>query len=253
MSDEPFTEDQNWVMESGIPIRMYSGGKLQGASTSVPPFTDADDGDVLTIVDGEPQWEPPAGGDAITTVWKMQSPYWLVRYGASFAIQNLPFAFSAQDAFIVPSPTHAPGLLGLPVDNLTSDDFTLASGSGTAISAALPLTTDGQTLATPRAGYDVSCLTASSGTVSWPTAYSVTVTLGATRSYTARVINGSSPATDANTYWIMPFSGAVLSRTEAIPTGINTTSSNPSTPHFVATLSSSTTWTVTIARMSFTL
>jgi len=257
MSDEPYTSDQNMVMESGIPVRLYNGGKQGGASTSVPCFTDADDGDVLTIVGGEPSWEPPGGSGLPTTVWPMLSPFWLVPYGLAFAQQEIPFPSSAVFR-LLSGVTH--GTLGFPALALDEDDLVIGSGSGVDVAAQLPATSDGQTLVTPRAGYDVSFLRPytvlgqTSAGVGDQTAYwQVILTLGASRDFLMRVIHGASPATDGNTYIVDDAHAATASRGFEIPSAINTTSSNSDTPTLVATLSSATTWSVSIKRCSFML
>jgi len=254
MSDEPFTDDQNLVWQSGVPVRLYSGGKLGAGSTPLPPTEEGDEGDVLTIVDGDPEWAPPGGGSggAPSTVWEAQSPYWLIPNGKCFTSLQLPFPYELQTQLA----GTVCGQLGMPTlstDNYAYVDF--ASGTGTAVLGVLPSTTDGQTWITPRDGFDQTCNFVRIGTTGDVDceglyAWRIRLTLGASRTFTLRVIHGSSPATRANSYAVDAQQNA-SSTTWDIPSAINTTLSNTDFPTVVATLSSSTTWTLAIETFSF--
>jgi len=250
--DEPYTEDQNMVMMSGIEVSLYSGGKLAGAASDVPPVDTGNEGDVLTIVSGEPAWAPPSGGgggSGVTTVIGYPSPYYLYKYaGATRPLLPLhvPFVSTDFDTGV-----------GVGDFNPDGDTFVLGSGVGTAISFALPLTTDGQFLATPRAGYAFSVIAGSdtdgSGVPQYGGSFRVDLTIsgGGSTTITGRLLLGASPNTDANSY--MPFGSASSTSgfNRNISFSVNTTASNSAQPTIVATLGASRTWSFTVTRYSW--
>jgi len=241
MTDEPFTDDQNIVYESGIPVRLYNGGH-QGTTQTLPDTSTGDEGDVLTIVDGEPAWAPPQGGGGGS--YALPSPYWLTPTAPAFTCENAP---------ISPAIINSSGLgSSLGVISAAEDYVVIGSGSGTAISVALPLTVDGQTFPTPRSGYDVSCYkvgTFDAITYPWFLYNELELSLSSEAVFVYKVLNGASPDTTANAYWSDAQSGTTLRL--RYPSGVNTTSSNPTTPYVVGTLTASRTWELRAKRWSF--
>jgi len=253
MTDEPFTSDQNIVYESGIPVRLYSGGKLGAGSTPLPPV--GDEGDVLTVVGGEPEWSPPASAPSgPTTVYPMDPLYWLTPYGQYMSPWSMPYPYFPWKSPFGPNA----GTFGFcaPQAEPDFDELSLGSGTGTTILVSLPETTDGQTLATTRGGYDVSVLCPfpiPGATTHDGVGWRLRLLLGATRTGTMRIINDTSPITDANSYYVDTDTSLATNQTLVIPSGINLTQSNPSQVYFSCELSSSTTWELQIGRWSFDL
>lgn len=252
MTDEPFVND-TILFESGIPIRFHNGGHGGCPSVNVP--LPGDEGDVLTVVAGAPQWAPPSGGGGGTdsTVVGFPSPQWLIARRPYFIAGEIPFPYYN----LAGSPAAWP----TPDD---SDSITLGSGTGTSTGAlVLPTTTDGQTLATPKSGYSASYLrpvsnsaitkpdilmttTSFQSTDDIPLFWKVKVTLASNPAYTWEV----GTTGDADAYGSGPGSFTGSNSFIYIPSAINTTSTLSGGVNISASWTGSRAWTLTIDRIS---
>jgi len=240
--DEPYTEDQNMVMMSGIEVSLYSGGKLAGAASDVPPVDTGNEGDVLTIVSGEPAWAPPSGGgggSGVTTVVGWPTPYYLYAY-AGAAVGILPLHVPIGPGTL--GGGAAPGTVATP----DLDEFVFASGTGTSIVAALPVTIDGQRLATPRGGYSSSFILETVPTGG----FNIKLDWTTNTTVSGRILLGSSPNTDANSYTPFNYNLAGSELNKFLSFSVNTTSSNSAQPTIVATFGASRAWTLSVQRYS---
>jgi len=252
---EPYTDDQNYVIESGIPIRLYNGGKLQGAASAVPPIASDDEGKVLTVVDGQAEWEINP-----RLTWAMDPVYWLRPYCNSFSMNDMPYpGWQYNNTFS--NQRSGGAMLGYPppMAEPSNDELTIGSGNSAMLLVQLPTTTDGQTLATPRATFDASILRAflfpANGNAVASAGYQITITTSASRTGTLRIIDGATTMTDANAYWTktgVTWSGSV---TQRIPSAINTTRTGLADPwiriDFVGGGGAPIDWSCTINRDSF--
>lgn len=255
MTDEPFV-DETIMFESGIPVRYHNGGHGGAPSVNVP--LPGNDGDVLTVVAGAPEWAPPSGGGGSdATVHGWPSPYWLLPSCPFFVPMEVP----------VPSTPNAPVAGGIARPIPDDDDWLqLASGTGTDTgSVALPSTSDGQTLTTTKAGYSASFMKPCVGQTSgyfWFTTSATASQFKPTEEiyWMLRLTFGSSvsnptysvgTSVTANAYiggetWTWSSNNYLR-----FPSAINTTSSNANGVRFRATWTNSVAWTVAIARVSF--
>jgi len=249
MTDEPYTDTYGDIeMQSGIPVRLYNGGYNGCPTVSVPCASSGNDGDVLTLDNGAPVWLPPAGASDWKSVVKLPSDYWLLPGSVWFQQRDVPMSnilMNNSTGFTTSSVVFG----DYAITNYDVDLWVLGSGTGTTISVPLPLTSDGQTLVTPRSGYSTSyfgpnCVPGGAY-IYWTAQLSWT---GGSTSYTFRLLNGSTPDTAANSYWGVSSSGSSIAM--PVPSAINSTSTNPNTPTFVATLGASRDWTLTIIRWS---
>lgn len=252
MSSEPYTDAETMIFESGVPVRVYNGGHGGVPSVNVP--LPGSDGDVLTVVGGAPQWQPPSGGGGSNaTVVGWPTPSWL--------LDARPFFFPLE----VPVPSVPfSTILGLArpiVDDIDWLDFGSGTGTDTGI-VTLPSTSDGQTLTTPKATFSASYLrpfkreTTTEDLFFWqglvtsnndetPIYWIVRLTLGATKTATIRV--GTSTDDDLYCTGVSEFFGTGHLY---IPSAINTTASNSDGVSVRATWTGSTTWTLAIGRVS---
>jgi len=249
MTDEPYTNgDGDVEMQSGVPVRLYQGGYNGCPTLRVPCADTGNDGDVLTLDNGVAIWQEPAGGSLWNTEISLPANNWLSPGWPFLTPFELAYSYNAFDDFIGSVPQTS-SLLGSYATNVSSvDTWTIGTGTGTSISVAFPTTTNGQRLSTTRAGYSASYLKPfiTNFHAEWRVAITWT---GATTTGTWRLLNGSSPDTDANAYASGGISGNGSS-TITVPSAINSTSSNPTAPRFIATLADSRTWTVSIRRVS---
>jgi len=144
--DEPFVDDAAFRVVSGVPVRYYPGGKEQGSCVDIPCPTNADEGDVLTVVDGAPAWAPPTGGSTPSGP-TLDAGYWLKPKTCYLKQDQLPF----NDGLRARA-NYRGGMLGRPLASSywTEDQIVLASGTSAGFSGVLlPATTDGQTFETP--------------------------------------------------------------------------------------------------------
>jgi len=250
MTDEPYTNgDGDVEMQSGVPVRLYQGGYNGCPTLRVPCADTGNDGDVLTLDNGVAIWQEPAGGSLWNTEISLPANNWLSPGYPYFSLFECAYSLNANDFTIAPVPQTS-SLLGSYATNVSSaDTWPIGTGTGTSISVAFPTTTNGQRLSTTRAGYSASYFKPFNFEypfVNWRVAITWT---GATTTCTWRLLNGSSPDTDANAYASGGLSGNGSS-TITVPSAINSTSSNPTAPRFIATLADSRTWTVSIRRVS---
>lgn len=144
--DEPFVDDAAFRVVSGVPVRYYPGGKEQGSCVDIPCPTGADEGDVLTVVDGAPVWAPPTGGSTPSGP-TLDAGYWLKPKTCYLKQDQLPY----NDGLRARA-NYRGGMLGRPLapSYWTEDQIVLASGTSAGFSGVLlPATTDGQTFETP--------------------------------------------------------------------------------------------------------
>lgn len=249
MTDEPFTDDQNIVFESGIPVRLYSGGANGGPSVPIPPVSSGDPGDVLTInpAGTEAEWLPPSGSSDPTTLMPASSTYWLapsiLEWWRSIALP-VPWPITSQSQ----------GELGYGCTSHATDTWVVASGgSATSAAADLPVTLDGAWLSTARAGYDFSRLgSASTDPVTYTTSVTFSLVLGGTvTNCTVGIFNGDVALTAANAYCFNFIAGSGTTRSCILPHNANTTSTAATTPRFKATWTTARTWELQVSRVSF--
>jgi len=254
MTKEPFTDDENIVIQSGIPIRMYSGGKLAGAPSAVPPITPGDEGYVLVVIGGIPTWVPTASASQVT--WKMDPVYWLRPYSTCMSIVDVPYggwgpsgdgtgqnSGSGQLGYPLPETPTAPDL----------DNMVLGTDTSDTILVQFPTTLDGQTLPTARGGFDVSLLWPNSQT-NGNVKFLIIVDTSSSVTGQFRIIDGTSPVSDANAYFTSGTASKVWNGANtqvAVPSGINSLRTGIADPYISIPLSGSTTWTVYIRRVSF--
>lgn len=244
MSTEPYTDgDGDIEMQSGIPIRLYQGGYNGAPTVPLPSPSTGQEGDVLTINNGTPAWLPPTGGGG-GGIWQLSPPYWLTTTTPCFAVESAPVS-----PFVVST-----SALGTSLSRIqaAADYVVLGSGSGTSISVPLPVTLDGQTFASPRSGYDNSAfdtIFVNDDAPQYMMNLARLVVSGGSTTFVYRILNGTTPNTDANAYFSRAVAGTDMEI--RIPSGINTTSSNPTTPYIVGTLSDSRTWEVRATRKSW--
>lgn len=263
--DEPFLDE--WGYASGLPVRFYNGGKQAGASSDVPPV--GDEGDVLTVVGGAPEWAPPAGGGggaqgpaggAESTYWLNQD-YWLTKNSPYFAVREVPFW-----AGMAPSGA-ATYLKGYSLAaELDFDRLVIGTGTGSVVQVLLPATSDGQTFTDPaklKAGFDVSGYfpnvitdegSPDSSTAASPVFYRFRLswTGGALPGgAVCQITDGTASPAAANRYYYVATGDSSTPVDVAVPSGMNTTSSNPEDVYFYCALGASRTWTLEVERASF--
>lgn len=252
MSDEPYTDgDGDIEMRSGIPVLFYNGGYNGAPTIPLPNPSTGNDGDVLTLDNGVATWLPPSGGGG-GSLWKttveLPSTLWTVPGCTCLARRDLDLS-NVLDNDIT---TIGADLLG-DYGTLDVDDYVIGTGTGTSISVAMPVTTNGQRLLFSRSGYSASWIQpldqGVEGTtlVRWQANLSWT---GGSTTVDIRLLNGTSPNTDANAFLSFSNGGIGSSHTLRLPSAMNTTSSNPNTPTFVGTLAASRTWTLSLKRVS---
>lgn len=252
MSDEPYTDgDGDIEMRSGIPVLFYNGGYNGAPTIPLPNPSTGNDGDVLTLDNGVATWLPPSGGGG-GSLWKttvtLPSTLWTIPGCICLARRDLDYS-EVQESNIG---TVGSDLLG-DYGSQDTDNYVIGTGTGTSFSVAFPVTTNGQRLLFSRSGYSASWLlpidNGGDGTtlVRWQANLSWT---GGSTTVDGRLLNGTSPNTDANAFCVFGNGGIGSSITIPLPSAINTTTSNPNTPTFVGTLAASRTWTLTLRRVS---
>lgn len=265
--DEPLIDE--WGFASGLPVRYYNGGKQAGASSDVPPV--GDEGDVLTVVGGAPAWAPPSGGGggaegpaggAESTYW-LNPDHWLTKNSTYYAVREVPFWTGMAPTA---SATYLKGF-SLAAE-LDFDRLVIGTGTGSVVQVLIPETTDGQTFAYGpyiKSGFDVSGyfpnVTTSEGTPDSSTAASpvfyrfrLSWTGGALPgSAICQITDGTASPTAANRYYYVDTGDSSSPVDVGVPSGINTTTSNPDQVYFYCALGASRTWTLEVERASFNL
>lgn len=247
--DEPFVDDAAFRVVSGVPVRYYPGGKEQGSCVDIPCPTNADEGDVLTVVDGAPSWEPPSGGST-TSGPTLDSGYWMKPKSPFLLPNEVPFTTA-----LVERDAADNGFLGRPlVENYWTQSYVvIASGTGSVISGVLlPETTDGQTWSTPfdddEATYYDPVGTSDPVTGNVVIAWRIDIATADSMSGDAWIsTDGDDPTGSPSTlsWWRFPsLYGTQFQCT--VPSAINTTSTQTSAPGLYATLGGSTDWEVRV-------
>jgi len=263
MSDEPFLEGFGYA--SGVPVRYYNGGKESGAASAVPPV--GDEGDVLTVDGGVPTWLPPSGGgggegpsSGITSTYWFDQAHWLTKNSPFYAVREVPFwAGMAPTAAALMTRGYSIAA------ELDSDFLVLDTNTGTTVNVVIPATSDGQTFTNSsyiKAGFDVSGYfpSVASGEGVDATSNATPVRWTFRLSWTGgnlpsgaviQITDGSSTPAAANRYYYVATGDAVTPVTVNVPSGLNTTSTNPDNIHFYCALGASRTWTLEVQRASF--
>jgi len=261
--DEPFLDEMGYA--SGVPVRFYNGGKLAGASSDVPPV--GDEGDVLTVVGGVPEWAPPSGGGGgasgpaggVTDTYWLDQGSWLTKNSKYFAVREVPFW-----AGMAPTGA-ATALLGFSLAaELDVDFLSIGTGSGSIVDVIIPQTSDGQTFTDSgkiKAGFDVSGYspnvvtgeaggTTAASPVYWT--FRLSWTGGALPGDAiVQLTDGTASPAAINRYHYENTGDSTTPVTVNVPSGLNTTSDNPGDVHFYCDLGASRAWTLEVQRASF--
>lgn len=241
MSYEPFS-DGGLLMQSGIPVRIKDSGG-QGRWLRVPQPVAGEEGEVLTVQpDLSAAWEPASGGGGPGVTYNFT-------YGLPQPEWHLPFMPAADvSSFLgigIPSTFIATSTFGVNVGGVTvaNDWVDFATGTGTAVLAALPVFQDYNVAPTPRTGYTYSFFNDNPGMdIRLTLSSSATVSNG-------RIIRTSGDTSAANAYDTV-FSGSNTVFTDYVLNNVNLTASNSNTPYVTVTLSASRTWTLAWRRYS---
>lgn len=238
MTDEPFVSKTPNKKRRTV---YMNAGKQAGAASSVPPGDGSCEGYVLTCSGGTPTWLPVPSGITYNFTYGLPRPFWHVPFFPSIDICQY-VGVGIPDTFAT-NPNVGSNVGGITTVDTDYVDF--ATGTGTSISAALPVFVNYNVAPTPRTGYTHSYFVGST-----PNTLEVRLTLSSSATASGRrVLRTAGDTSDANAYTLFSDgTGTVL--TVFIPSNINMTASNTDTPVFSANLSASRTWTLAWQRLS---
>jgi len=246
MADEPFVTPYSGRKRR---VQFMSGGKLAGAESTVPPCDGSCNNFVLTNVGGVPTWRPSGAAPGPY----LDPGYWLKGKTCYFKQDELPVndnLFSRNN--------YRGGQLGRPFGQLYQQEtLLLGSGTGTSMTGVmLPITTDGQTFATPLSGDIATWYTPTSFEYSgefqervaaWEIRFEF-VTGPGTGSLSITTDGAARSSTGENLWWeTEQFNGVAAggALSNYIPSALNTIASTQSgAPGITGTWSDSCSWEV---------
>jgi len=241
MSYEPFS-DGGLLIQSGIPVRIKDTGG-QGRWLRVPLPEAGEEGEVLTVQpDLSADWEPPTGGGTGVTynfTYGLPQPEWHLPFFPPGAVTEwlgigIPATFGSTSTF------------GANVGGVTvsTDWVNFATGTGTAVLAALPVFIDYNVDPSTRPGFTYSYFNDNPG-------MDIRLTLSsATTVSNGRIIRTAGDTSAANAYDTVFGGGSSTVFTDYVLNNVNLTASNNNTPNVTVTLAASRTWTLAYLRYS---